>query len=66
MGRTEVTQRCDDRVNRERKRKVNGVEEQGGTRHVRGSEEGVSHNQSFRKHTAGLERRDVVSRLAVA
>lgn len=65
-GRSEVTLRCDDRVNWERKRKVNAVEEEGGTRHVRGSVEGVSHNQSFRKHTAGLERRDVVSRLAAA
>lgn len=58
-GRTEVAQRCDDRVRRERKRKANAVEEEGGTRHVRGSEEGVSHNQSWRKHAAGLEGRDV-------
>lgn len=66
MGRAEVTQRCDDRVKWKRKRKVNAVKEEGGTTHVRGPEEGVSHNQSFEKHTAGLERRDVASKLGAA
>lgn len=37
MGWSEVTQRCDDRVIRDRKHRVNAVEEEGGTRHVRGS-----------------------------